>query len=90
MSTMPPAARARFDASLAEAGALVADGRTGDAWPLLETAHILSQPWWRLHVQTHWRRSESGVTRTEWLERYLGVVVGFAVHQASNEPSRGP
>lgn len=44
MSTMPPAARARFDASLAEASALVADGRTGDAWPLLETAHILSQP----------------------------------------------
>ncbi len=55
MSRMSADARARFDGSLAAAGALIADGRNGEAWPLLETAHILSQPWWRLHVQTHWR-----------------------------------
>ena len=55
MSKMSPAARARYDGSLTEARALIAEGRTGEAWPLLETAHILSQPWWRLHVQTHWR-----------------------------------
>lgn len=52
---MPPAARARYDAGLSDARALVTGGRAGDAWPLLETAHILSQPWWRLHVRTHWR-----------------------------------
>ena len=55
VSAMPPGARARYDASLTEASALIAEGRIGDAWSRLETAHILSQPWWRLHVQTHWR-----------------------------------
>lgn len=40
MSSMPPAARARYEASLLEALAVVADGRPGVAGPLVETAHV--------------------------------------------------
>ncbi len=55
VTPMPPAARARYDTSLAEARALAADGNISAAWVRLQTAHILSQRWWRLHVHTHWR-----------------------------------
>lgn len=55
VTPMPLAARARYETSLAEARALAADGNISDTWVRLQAAHILSQPWWGLHVHTHWR-----------------------------------
>lgn len=55
LTQMPPLARVRYDASLVEARALASAGHIHDAWVRLETAHILSQSWWRLHVHAHWR-----------------------------------
>ena len=86
---MPPAARARFDASLAEASALIANGRTGDAWPLLETAHILSQPWWRLHVQTHWRMLRLAV-RTRDRREISGQLLRLVVAGPGSATGRYP
>ena len=49
----PLAVRERFDAELAAVRAARSDGRVSDAWGALEVAHIVSQPWVRLHLRAH-------------------------------------
>lgn len=89
MSKMSPAARARYDGSLTEASALIADGRTGEAWPSLEIAHILSQPWWHLHVQTHWRMLRLAVRERDRLE-ITGQLVRLVVAGPGSATGRYP
>ena len=90
MSRMRAAARARYESSLAEAGALIADGRNSEAWLRLETAHILSQPWWRIHVRTHWRMLRLAVhdrDRREITGQLMRVVVAGPGSATGRYPS---
>ena len=50
---MPLGVRERIDANLRSARLASDNGTTDDAWTLLESAHVLSQPWARPHVRVH-------------------------------------
>ena len=52
-SQIPPLVRQRLAADRAAARAAIRSGDTDGAWHLLETTHILSQPWVWPHVRSH-------------------------------------
>jgi hypothetical protein len=89
VTPMPPAARARFDSSLTDADAFIAGGRPGEAWPLHETAHILSQPWWRPHVRTHWLMLRLAV-RTRDRREVTGQLLRLVVAGPGSATGRYP
>ena len=51
--TLPPALHDRLTADRRAARAAIREGRTDEAWRLLERTHILSQPWVWPHVRSH-------------------------------------
>jgi Protein of unknown function (DUF3703) len=86
---MPDEIRERLDGSLGHCRAAIGEGRWDDAWPALETAHILSQPWWRPHVAVHWRMLRLGA-RCRDRREVLGQVVRLAVAGPGSISGRYP
>ncbi len=76
---MPPAVRARFEAEL-DAARNAADRAL--AWQALERAHVLSQPWPRPHVHTHW-----AMLRLGWAHRDRREVAGQLLRLAAAGPA---
>ncbi len=75
---MPVAVAERLGADLASARAADRVGDEGEAWALLEEAHVLSQPWAWPHIRVHaamlalgWRTRD----RPEVLGQLLRIVV---------------
>ena len=81
--------RTRFDASVSDARAAIAAGQPAEAWPLLEVAHILSQPWWRPHVRVHWMMLRLGV-RIGDRQEVLGQIVRLVVAGPGSATGRYP
>jgi len=74
--------RAAFEANLLDARRAMSVGDTSTAWPLLERAHILSQPEPGLHIRSHWWMLRCAIQGGDVRE-----VVGQAIRVALAGPS---
>lgn len=84
---MPDAVRVRIRQDLVASRDAFARG--GDGWPLLEEAHILSQPWAGIHVRVHVRMLAEGV-RTRDVREAWGQVLRIVVAGPGSMSGRYP
>ena len=91
--TVPAAVAARIDADRRAARAAHAAGDDAEAWRLLETTHILSQPWPWPHVRSHLdmlRLAVRTYDRREAVGQILRVVVAGPGSAARRYPLGNP
>jgi hypothetical protein len=85
----PVEVRDRFTAELAAAAAARRDGRTGDAWAALETAHVVSQPYVGMHTRSHWQMLTLAA-RTADVHEVLGQLARIALAAPGSASGRYP
>jgi len=86
---MNPELRRAFDAELAAARELEANGEASLAWRSLERAHVLSQPFAAPHVRVHWAMAAFAWRRSD-LREILGQIPRLLLAAPGSWTGRAP